>query len=256
VNPPRWDRLFCTVAPVIMQPKRFHLGWVTANWNPTNVRIPQGFCWEGLSTLPYSMGRVIQFLYARIRGRSRLFALLDKQDGADKGLAEITLDEGHNILADGTQVPIEWQMMTKRLQGAGDFSTSGWSNLWLYVDHVTTPVHIDIYARSNVNMDFTLIQQADITPDCARGALPGPCSGDGESVIPLGNALTDFTKAQWLQIWVVGTGVCSPNLAAQVDVQDSPQPLAENEPQLAQTPPACQFDPFGYAKPAGKSGIA
>lgn len=249
VNPPKWDRFFCSVYPITNGPRHYHLGWITANWNPLNSRIPQGFAWEGVSTLPYAMGRLIQFLFARIDGKSRLFALLDKADGTDKGLAEITLEEGHDVLADGTSVPIQWQMMTKRLMGAGQFSTSAWSNMILWLDKIATEVTVKIYARSNVTPDFQQLMNVHVCPNAASDNAT-QCGTDAEKVIPFGKSMSEFTRAQWVQIWVVGTGVCTPNLSAQADVPDSPQTEGETieQPFVAASRSICQFDPFEAAR--------
>lgn len=253
-NPPRWDRLFCTVYPITKEARHYHLGWITANWNPQNSRIPQGFAWEGLTTLPYAMGRVIQFLFARIDGKSRLFALLDKADGTDKGLAEITLEEGHNVLADGTEVPIEWQMMTKRLMGSSQFAASGWSTMYLWLDQITTDVTVQIYARSNVTPDFQMLLDLSVCPLDADDAVLG-CGKNAERLIPLGKALSEFSNAQWIQVLIIGTGVCSPNLGIQADEASSPQTTGEDlsEPLPAASRSVCQFNPFGYALPAQQS---
>lgn len=249
VNPPRWDRLFCTVYPIIQGPRHSHFGWVTANWNPLNSRIPQGFAWEGLTTLPYAMGRVVQFLFARINGASRVFAILDKADGTDKGLAEITLEEGHNVLADGTQVPIEWQFMTKRLMAGGEFTTAAWSNAWLWIDNAVTDVEVTVYARSDIEKEFQPLVHKTIQAQPMPNAQPPGCGTQADILVPLGGTFGDFKKTHWMQFLVIGTGVCSPSLGVQSDTPDGPVAIGEDDCVEASSVPACSaFDPFKYAR--------
>lgn len=248
VNPAKWNRMLCTVAPQIVGARHFHLGWVTANWNPLNQRVPAGLAWEGLQTLPAQMGRVIQFLEARIDGKTRLMALLDKDDGIDKGLAEMTLEEGGDVLADGTVVPKQWFIQTKKLTPGGVFRTAGYGCFLLYLENAMTDVLVEIFIRSSNNQQFKLVRtvemQVEVMPDDVFG-----CAKKGEKLISLGKLAVEFKEATWIQILMKGVGVVTVDLALKADEPDAPDEKPDKECVVATSDYLCDHDPYYSAMP-------
>jgi len=203
----RQQRLACTVNPQINGAHRWHRGYVTATLAPGRTRTPEAMVWEGVSTLPAAMGEVIQFVEVRDLGtRVRLFALIRKADGT-KSLAEWTSQWGDDLLADGTAVPIPWQILTRRLSRGGEYSPSSWGDVHLSLTDIRDKVTVKISARAKVSDPFRQVYTNVFTNTSWHEAG----LADAEPV-PLGSIFSDF-KSPWLQILIQGTGCAVVDLA-------------------------------------------
>lgn len=243
INPARWNRMLCTVSPQIRGPRHWHNGWISANFNPAGERIPSGgFAWEGLGMLPASMGKVIQFIEGRFNGRTHVAALLDKGDS--KGVAIASLDEGDNILADGSHAPINWYLQTKRLTVSGLFATSSFCGAWLRLDDMLGDIHLEVWVRSSTEMKWRATKEMIVEALCAPCDTLG-CGRRGERTISLGKITDSLRKgAQWVQFLIKGRGVCTVDFGVTYDDVASPEEKADPECVLAESPPVCDFDPF------------
>lgn len=242
INPLKWDRLFCTVAPVIEDRRHWHRGWITANWNPMSERNPQNYAWEGLHMLPRSTGRVVQFLSFRENGTSRVLALLDK-DGTSKGLCELTQNEWHDRDTEGNPVPIDQFILTRRITAGGPFAATTFGELRLFLDDTRTDVSLQVYTRTNVSRTFRLAKTLEVQVVDKRGAALA-CGKDGDGGYDLGTPFSDEKNIRWVQILVRFTGVTSIDLAL-----DASEPQALTNESVGdcvnlESDPLCDFDPF------------
>ncbi len=232
------QRLACTLWPVVEGPHRWHRGFVTAALAPGRSRVPEPMVWEGVSTLPAAMGEVIQFCEVRSIGKRRIFALLHKADGTT-GLAEWTSQWGDDILADGTHVPIQWQILTRRLSPAGEYSPSNWGDAFLLLSNIRDKVDISISARSNARDEFVECYAGTFTNDTWLGT-EGYADSDP---IGLGPIFTRF-KEPWLQILIQGTGSCVVDLAISNPDGGQPTKSPVSIVECLTGEKLCQFDIF------------
>jgi len=235
----RRQRLALTVWPVVENADRWHRAYVTAALSPGRTRVPEAMVWEGVSTLPEAMGEIIQFVEVRGYGSIRTFALLRKADGT-KGLAEWTNLWGDDLLADGTAVPIKWQMLTRKLCPAGEYSPANWGEVFLLLTKLRYQATVNISARANTRDAFKLIHSGTYTnPDW--GTTGGYANPDP---IKLGSILRDFKGQPWLEILVQGTGCCTIDLA--IASSGGGKPSGPPDPPNKCIPPEtlCVFDPF------------
>lgn len=244
VNPSRWDRLYCTIGPVISGPRHWHMGWVTANWNPTLERSPNSFAWEGINTVPADIGRVVQFLSFREDGTSRVLALLDKRDGQSKGLAEITQLEMHDETADGTPKPIQWSILTRRLSSGGLFQTSTPAEMLGWLGDMRTEVNLKISYRTNRQREWKIhtVKRFQLVGESGDVAC-----GNGDRSIHLGKPLPDARGVQWVQFLIEGTGVCSPSFALNITNAAGLSNEGEGDCINVESDEGCPINPFAYA---------
>lgn len=237
---PRRQRMACTVSPRVHGAHRWHRGFLTATFSPGRTRVPEGMVWEGVSTLPASMGEVIQFCEVRDRSTRRWMAIIRKADGT-KGLAEWTTQWNDDRLADGTMVPIPWQALTRRLAPVGEYGRSNFSSAYLSLTNIRDKVDVTISVRNKTSQPFKRVFTNTFTNKQWGDGVLG--YADAEP-IALGNILKDFSGAPWLQILIQGTGCCIVDLALG-------QPGGGSALESSGTPPTChdgealcQFDPF------------
>lgn len=241
------QRFACTVWPVLDGPHRYHKGFVTAALMPGRTRNPEAMVWEGVNTLPAAMGEVIQFCEVKSTGHRRMFAVLRKADGT-KGLAEWTLDQADDILQDGTAVPVQWQLLTRKLAAMGEYSPSGWGTLFGSFLNIRDKVQIRILARTSVADPFKLIWNKEIRnrdwdaslTECNKEATG---TSDAEP-IPLGPMLNDFKNKPWVQLLVQGTGCCTVDLAIGGHSGGDPNASPTEVPLCLPGERLCQFDLF------------
>ncbi len=207
---PRFQRLICTVWPVVDGCHRWHRAWVSMALSPGRTRIPEAGVWEGVNTLPAAMGEPIQFVEVRDLDRLRLLAILRKPDGT-KGLAEWTGSSGDDLLADGTTVRVPWQIVTRKLSVNGEMSPSSWGSVFLSVTDIRDRVSIKIFARSRNQAPFLKVYEGEVVNRTWGQADKG--LADGEP-IPLGTIFSKFHDP-WLEIIVQGEGSCAIDLAIQ-----------------------------------------
>ena len=232
----RQQRLACTVYPVTDGPNRWHRAYVTAALAPGRTRTPEAMVWEGVSTLPAAMGEIIQFVEVRDIGtKTRLFALLRKADGT-KGLAEWTSQWGDDVLADGTPVPIPWQIPTRRLSRGGEYNPSSWGDAYLSLTGIRDKTSIEIYARSNGKDPFKQVYSNTFTN--ATWETSG--YADAEP-LTLGSIFRDF-KSPWIQILIKGTGSAVVDLA--IGGLGSGKSGTAPPNTCLQGNLLCQYDPF------------
>jgi len=247
INPLRWDRMFCTCAPVMIGNRHYHLGWVTANWNPMSERVPRSFGWEGVQMLPKEIGRVIQFVTFRQDGGSRILALVDKNEGVSKGLVEITRDDGVDILADGTTKEIEWYLLTRRLSTAGPYNTSSFQDLHLFLDDIRGEVKVTVFKRTDKNREWVEVREITVNAVEQNGERSiSPQMTDGSFM--LGQPFADDQGIRWGQLLIKGSGVASIDLAMNATAGAIASASVDAECALVENDPACQFDPFYPAK--------
>lgn len=242
VNPPRWNRLFCTVAPQTLDARHWHLGYITANFNPMGQRVPQAFAWEGLNTIPRRMGRIVQFLHARIEGKSQVTAILDKE-GTSKGLAQATLEEGDHLLADGTSEPVQWFVLTKKLAPGGTLRKAKFGTAWLRLDDIRSDLEIEVFARVSTATQFRKrrVIKLKVQKNC-EDALG--CGISAEKTLCLGSLLADENGYIWAQFLVKGRGVCTVDLTIRPDQGEEPDEMADEECLAVTSEPPCDFDPY------------
>jgi len=237
----RRQRLACTVWPVTDGAARWHRGYVTAALAPGRTRTPEPMVWEGVSTIPTAMGEVVQFCEVRTLGATRLLAITRKEDGT-KGLAEWTNAWGDDILADGTAVPIPWQILTRRLTVGGEYSVSSWGSVYLSLLNIRDKVDVVISARDRMDAEFKVVYTGTITNP--RWGVDGGYA-DAE-LISLGTRFKEFKKP-WIQILVQGTGSCIVDLAIGGTASGSPTEQSSGKEVCVQPETICQFDPFKRA---------
>lgn len=242
VNPMRWNTMFCTISPVIMDARRFHLGWVTGNFNPLNQRVPEGLAWQGIGTLPKQIGRVVQFLTTRADGESKLYAIVDKDNGTSKGLVQFTREEGPHLLADGSSIPQRWYILSRRLNSDGIFKTGGWGSIWVKLEGIRTDVTLQLYTRSNLKPEWHAGKQVTVKP-CPSENDVFKCNKNGEVLLYMGKPIE--LKPQWVQILIKGEGVATIDIAVKNDTADTLQEQSTHPDCIETTsPPICSFDPF------------
>ena len=237
---PRRQRMACTVGPRILGAHRWHRGFVTATFSPGRTRVPEGMVWEGVSTLPASMGEVIQFCEVRDRGTRRWMALIRKADGT-KGLAEWTTQWNDDRLADGTMVPIPWQVLTRRLAPAGDYGKSNFSSAYLSLTDIRDKVDITISVRNKTSAPFKQVFAKSFSNKQWAEATAG--YADAEP-LALGPILKDFSGSPWIQILIQGTGCCIVDLAVGKPGGGSALESVGTPATCHDGEALCQFDPF------------
>lgn len=206
VNTPERQHCAVTVGPRVKNRQRWHTGYVTATYQPTRVRVPNAMVWEGVHTLPKRMGQVVQFIEANQFGSKRIFAILRKEDGT-KAIAEWTEDDGPDRLADGTAVPITWQILTRKLT-RGEYNNHGWGAMFLRLQNVRESVSVKISARDHEAGKFKEIWQSDLCNPgwCEEGKLAN------SRPLSLGSILSNF-KGEWIQLLIEGVGSCTVDIA-------------------------------------------
>jgi hypothetical protein len=241
INPTRWDAMYCTVSPQVDGLYRSHLGYCSLNWNPVEVRQPQGFSWEGLHMLPKEMGRIIKFLPVRVQGRSLIFALTLKPDGT-KGICQLLKQDGNHRLADGTELPRQWYLLTKRIAAGGRWRDSEFRNAMLMLEDMRTDVAVEIEGRTNLEPCFRKLKRVEVKAH--QKPFPA-CVATGERRIPLGNVIGSFKQGfTWVQFLVKGVGVTTVDFG--VAGQQAGQESQEVSPSCVESlnQPSVPFDPF------------
>ena len=247
INPIRWSRLLCTAGPVIKGPRHYHMGWVAANWNPVGVSQPSNFAWEGVGTLPCSMGRIIQFLPAVVNGITTVYGLVDKGDGTSKGVVQFGETEGHDIDDDGNRLPIEWSLTFHPFTTGGLYKPSEFGSMYLSLWQMMTDVSVTIYARDNLDRTFRAWKKASVKINQDKSTIF--CCGNGASrKMTLGKPTLTRTKIDWVQFKIVGTGVASVDMALRPDFPNEPSDAPDPDCVTAQGDPPCYDDPFQYAR--------
>lgn len=243
INPLRWNRLFCTTAPIVDGLRRWHLGWVTANWNPMSERAPRSYAWEGVSMLPREIGRVIQFVQFRESSSSRVMAVVDKDDGASKGVVEFTQEDGDDMLGDGSTKPVDWYLMTRCLMTGGPYATSHFKDLRLFLDDIRTDVRVEVFVRSDKKRSFELFRWIDVSVVDEDGNPSISPQGSDRS-FSMGNPFVNDQNTRWVQILVKGRGVTSIDLAIDADPGSSSVSGVDAECELVENDDTCGFDPY------------
>lgn len=234
------QRLVCTLWPVVDGTHRWSRGYVSAALSPGRSRMPEPMVWESVNTLPTAMGEVIQFCEVRSTGRRRLFAMVMKPD-MTKGLAELTDTMADDLLADGTAVPIPWQILTRKLSPKSEYSPSSWGDVHLNVANIRDKATIRILARNRVDMPFELFWEETIT----NGGWDTEFDGLADSQpISLGSIFTSMNSTPWLQILIQGEGCCAVDLAIGTANGGSPTSSSGPVVNCISGEKLCQFDIF------------
>jgi hypothetical protein len=233
------QRMACTLWPVVDGPHRWSRGYVSAALSPGRTRVPESMVWESVNTLPAAMGEIIQFCEVRSVGRRRIYALLRKEDGT-KGLAEWTGDWGDDILADGTPVPVPWQVLTRRLGPKDEYSPTSWGKVYLSLLKIRDKVKVEIYGRTAINKPFEMVYDETFENETWMGE-----DGYAEAEpIPLGTIFSRFKREPWLQILIKGTGSAIVDLAIDGIGVGAPEELPAGAIRCLTGERLCEFDVF------------
>lgn len=212
VNPPTFDQLFCTVQPRLDIEagnfRRYHQGWVTADFNPTDTRLPNSWAWEGVSTLPDEMGKVVQFLDGRINRERRVFALTWDPVEKKKGIVELTKDRGDDVLPDGRLRKIPAYLKTKKIIIGSEWNNNTISQVNISFTDVQGQVDYAISVRTSADCEW-------VTKGCGCGCgktcVQGECScgtEDGEFTESLKvTTEEDMNGYKWVQLQIEWWGV-------------------------------------------------
>ena len=214
------QRFACTVAPEVRSAARWHRGYVSAALQPGRTRVPEALVWEGVSVLPERMGKIVQFVLFG----TRIFALTLKPDGT-KGLAEWTTAP-YDRLADGTCLPIRWQILTRRL--AVDFwHPASFPQLLLRLSEFRESVSAEIHVRTDRSPQFRKIGEENW---CNEGWVTQGGYGDTGPVPFRSGVQAGEIQGGWVQFLVKGVGACTLEMAASEPSEKSPpdvkQPVA------------------------------
>jgi hypothetical protein len=239
VNPIRWNRMYCTVGPVVKGNKRYHKAYVTANWNPLNQRSPSMYSMEGIGTIPSSMGKIIKFLPVYTGNKSRLFALTDK--GNSKGLVEILQVDGKDKPLEGPLLDKQWQLVTRRLTTAGPYMTASYGEAWVYLDSIKSDVKLELQYRTNVDQQWKPHRRIEVKH---KSKSPIGCGGESDKPICLGRPLDASQKGvHWIQFRLLGVGTTSVDFALRASDTGNKQTEADERCQTVVAYP-CDFDPY------------
>lgn len=239
--------MLCTCAPVMIENRHYHLGWVSANWNPMSERAPKSYGWEGVQMLPKQMGKVIQFITFRQDEGSRILALVDKDDGRSKGIVELTRDDGVDVMADGSTKEIDWYLMTRRLSTSGPYAVSTFQDLHLYLEDIRGEVRIEVLKRTDKDRVWRSVREITVNVVEENGCVSiSPEKADGSFF--LGQPFGGDQNIRWGQILIRGSGVTSIDLAMSAGTGNQASATVDAECVLVENDPACQFDPFYPAK--------
>jgi hypothetical protein len=110
-----WDagrRFMCTTQPVVQGRHRWHRGLVSRNVDPKETEAGTPAAWEGLWTLPPQAAGIVQLVSGLFDGEERVFAWVRGSDGRNR-LVEFGEHLKHDVLEDGTRVPIRSQVITR-----------------------------------------------------------------------------------------------------------------------------------------------
>lgn len=242
INPIRWSRLLCTVAPVIEGPRHYHLGWIAANWNPLSVTEPQGMAWEGVQMLDKRLGRIVQFLPSVINGKTRVVAITDKEDSTSKGVVEITEEEGHDLDANGNAIPIEWSLMSRRLMVGGPYQNTAMANFYAYLSGIQTDVTLTVYVRDDKHRKFEPVRTIKLKFD------QDSCGNNSDRTVLFGKPTKHFRGSRWVQYYVAGSGVTSIDFATNSDPPGGESSDADQDCITIQSDPLCDIDLFRLSR--------
>lgn len=233
------QRLVCTVWPVVDGPHRWSRGYVSAALSPGRTRVPEAMVWESVNTLPAAMGEVIQFCEVRSVGRRRIYAVLRKADGT-KGLAEWTNDWGDDILADGTPVPIKWQMLSRKLCPKDEMSQANFGEVYLSLLDIRDHVKVEIYGRTAVADEFQQVYENTFS-NAGWESTTGYAQAEP---ICLGDVFARFVNSPWLEILIKGEGSAIVDLAISGVASGSPRKPPAGAITCLDGEKLCEFDIF------------
>lgn len=234
INPPTWDRMFCTVGPWTNGQRRAHRGLMSCNWNPGQVETPTGqFAWEGALSLPPQFGEVIQLLEGRVKGQHRIYALT--WDGERKHLLEMSRTDGPDLDADGKPIPIEWLLISRKLISQSEYRAGDWKLATLRLKDVLGTVSWEVWARTDRQLNWQR---------CKNGVARSTGCARGSEVIPIGNLDERIGRATWAQFMVRGTGHAKIDLA--IEPGDSSSPDLDGGSRECLSPEKLNVNLFAY----------
>lgn len=240
------QRILFTVNPKVQGAHRWHGGYVSAALAPSRSRQPEPLAWEAVCTLPEAMGEIIQLVRMRNIAGTRIYAILRKTDGT-KGLAEYTSDWGDDVLADGTNVPIPWQLLTRKLGTKGDYTPRCFRDAWLILKDIRDKVDVRVLARGSSDAPFTEYWSGTVLNENWNLDCGSEFRGMAESgPIYLGTPFESI-NSPWIEILIQGTGCCMVDLAFGEAGSESARTSPANREQSVQGATLCQFDIFRRA---------
>ena len=224
-----------SVAPWVSNRHRWHRGYVTATFQPNRTRVPDMMMWEGVQTLPKSMGELVQFVEALEFGSRRIFAILRKEDGT-KAVAEWTTEDGPDKLATGECVPQTWQILTRKLTKS-EYSNHTWGAAFLRVQDIRDRVEIKVSIRVRESDPFKVRWCEVLKNDewSTTGQL-----ADSRAISLA--TITDDKKGEYLQLLIEGTGSCSIDIALSEAIPAMPSDQASRNP--CPIGASCTYDIF------------
>lgn len=240
------QRMLFTVNPKVKGAHRWHGGYVSAALAPSRSRQPEPMAWEAVCTLPEAMGEIIQMVRVRSISGTRIYAILRKSDGT-KGLAEYTSDWGDDLLADGTPVPIPWQILTRKLGCKGDYTPCSFRDAWLIVKDIRDKVDIRILARGSSDAPFQEYWSGTVRNEHWNLDCGSEFRGLGDSgPIYLGTPFDDI-NTPWIEILIQGSGCCMVDMAFGEPGSESARTSPSSREQTVPGSTLCQFDIFARA---------
>lgn len=243
INPPKFGRMLVTVAPRVRYKTRWHLGWLSAIWNPTRSRYPGSHAWDGLHVLPDEMGKPVQFLEGVMDGTERIFLLTVDPETGRKRLLEKSAGEGQDKMADGTRFDIGWQIKTRMLSSQSEYLPASHGTVSIRLYDIKGDVSVRLLVRSEKEPCWQEVASESICQDC-----PDICcaSMEGKEIVYDAGKLKRYKDSRWLQYALQGTGIASVDLA--VGDGGASGSVSENRGnfRIEGGHSICDYDPFLY----------
>ena len=159
------NRFFSTVGQWCQSRWRGADGFVALNFMPLGIVQPQNWAWEGLWTLPPGRESVIQFVNGVFREQDRTFIIGTTRQteynfetgelGFRNYIAEIDPTLTHDVLEDGTAVPISCQVESREFSGADRTLIKQLMNGDISFRNVTGDLTWGVWIRENSEGDWT-----------------------------------------------------------------------------------------------------
>lgn len=139
-------RAFVTCSPVVRGRRRWHRGFVAANFDPISDESAPAM-WEGLWTLPPEIGGVIQFIGGDFDSEDRIFAICHSVLDGKNRIVEIRRDIDDDVLDDGKRRRIRSQLVTRKLIAMKPLVKKNWATGTLFFSDVRGRVDWGVWIR-------------------------------------------------------------------------------------------------------------
>ena len=140
-------RIFLTTQHLVRGGARGGRGLLVLNTLPV---VGGNRAWEGLWTFP-SEGRLINQLISGVFDtQERMFAFATGADGKVR-LLEFSDDLPNDVLSDGTEKPIEWQVLTREDTAGDSAECKTIEKAWATIRRASGPLEWEVFSRTDVN---------------------------------------------------------------------------------------------------------